>query len=118
MIADKRSAVDRIATVTAASFSELVLDGAGPIVVEFMSYGCAHCRVFEPVLQEVAAMLVAEEAFFRVNVALEADLADSYGIRGTPTLILFRGGTEIARIEGPSPSTTTLLTAVTRPFSQ
>ncbi len=118
MIAQTPNVVDRIVSVTAASFPELVLGAAGPIVVEFMSYGCAHCRALEPVIQEVAAMLVAEESFYRVNVALDAGLASSYTIRGTPTLILFRDGTEIARIEGPSPATASLLGAVTRPFSE
>ncbi len=101
MIADTPSAVERIVTVSAASFPELVLAGSGPIVVEFMSYGCAHCRVLEP-----------------VNVALDAGLANSYGIRGTPTLVLFRDGSEVGRIEGPNPSTASLLSAVTRPFSE
>jgi thioredoxin 1 len=118
MIAETPNAVERIVTVSAASFPDLVLDGSGAIVVEFMSYGCAHCRVLEPVLQEVAAMLAAEASFFRVNVAHDAGLANSYGIRGTPTLVLFRDGVELARIEGPSPATASLLSAVMRPFSE
>jgi thioredoxin 1 len=117
MIAETPSAVERIATVSAPSFLDLVLAASGPIVVEFMSYGCAHCRVLEPVLQEVAATLAAEESFFRVNVALDAGLANSYDIRGTPTLLLFRNGMEIERLEGPSPSAASLLSAVTQPFS-
>ena len=48
---------DRIRTVTGATFEELVLDAQGPVVAEFMSYGCTHCRVMEPILQQVAGMV-------------------------------------------------------------
>jgi thioredoxin 1 len=118
VIVDTPNTGERIATVTATSFPDLVLSGRGPIVVEFMSYGCAHCRALEPVIQEVAATLASEETFYRVNTALDTDLATSYEIRGTPTLIFFRDATEIGRIEGPSPSVSNLLVAVTQPFSR
>jgi Thioredoxin len=62
-----RMSNDKIATVTGSTFTRLVLEGEGPIVVEFMSYGCAHCRVMEPVLQQVAGMVNATEKIFRVN---------------------------------------------------
>jgi len=53
--------IDRIRTVTASTFDRLVLKGEGPIVVEFMSYGCAHCGVIEPDLQQVAEMVESTE---------------------------------------------------------
>ena len=53
--------IDRIRTVTAGTFDRLVLKGEGPIVVEFMSYGCAHCGVIEPDLQQVAEMVESTE---------------------------------------------------------
>ncbi len=112
------AAVERIETVTASTFPALVLAGRGPIVVEFMSYGCAHCRALEPVIQEVAAMLVAEVSFYRVNVAVDAELENTYGIRGTPTVIAFLDGKEVGRVEGPHPVTKSLLDAVSQAFSQ
>ena len=42
---------DRLLAVTGETFPPLVLRGQGPIVVEFMSYACAHCAEIEPVLQ-------------------------------------------------------------------
>src|SRR5581483_7774312 len=80
---------DEIRTVTSDTFTSLVIQGEGPIVVEFMSYGCAHCRVMEPILQEVAEMVKPQETIFRVNIAVERELADSYEIEGTPTLLMF-----------------------------
>ena len=76
---------------TSDTFAKLVLEGEGPIAVEFMSYGCAHCQIIEPVLQQVAAMVKSNEKIFRVNIAVEPELAERYEIQGTPTLIMFSG---------------------------
>jgi thioredoxin 1 len=107
---------DGIRSVTSSTFGPLVLEGAGPIAVEFMSYGCAHCRAIEPVLQRVAEMVRSKEKIFRVNVAVEPELADAYAVRGTPTLIMFLNGTEAGRANGPRPTLSSLLAAVTQPF--
>ena len=107
---------DGIRTVTGSSFTPLVLEGKGPIVVEFMSYGCAHCRAIEPLLQQVAEIVEPGETVFRVNVAIEQELATSYKIEGTPTLLMFLDGKEVGRTEGPPPTAAGLLTAVTQPF--
>lgn len=107
---------DAIETVTGSTFAPLVLAGGGPIAVEFMSYGCAHCRTLEPILQQVAARVGAKERIFRVNIAVEESLAESYGINGTPTLIMFLNGQEIRRVDGPHPDFESVLAAVTQPF--
>jgi thioredoxin 1 len=114
----ENSSPDRIRTVTSDDFDELVLHAEGPIVAEFMSYGCTHCRVMEPILQQVAGMVTPDESIVRVNIAVEQELAASYQVRGTPTLIMFRDGRELARVEGPRPIVSTVLTAVTQPFEQ
>jgi thioredoxin 1 len=107
---------DKIQTVTSSTFTRLVLGAEGPIVVEFMSYGCAHCRAIEPVLEQVAEMVKPQERFFRVNIAVEQELADSYQIHGTPTFVMFLNQNEVGRVEGPSPTVSSVLTAVTQPF--
>ena len=107
---------DAIETVTDRTFASLVLGGEGPIAVEFMSYGCAHCRALEPILQQVATRVGATERVFRVNIAVEEGLAESYGINGTPTLIMFLNGREVRRVDGPHPNFESVLTAVTQPF--
>lgn len=108
--------VDPIGTVRDATFTELVLGGRGRIVVEFMSYGCGHCRLLEPVLQEVVSMLDGKVRCFRVNVALEHTLANDYRITGTPTIVMFSDGKEMGRVEGPQPSISTLLADIRQPF--
>jgi thioredoxin 1 len=111
---DTRS--DAIQTVTSGTFKPLVLEGEGPIAVEFMSYGCAHCRAIEPALQQVAEMVKSTEKIFRVNFAIEQELAASYEIQGTPTFIMFLNGRQVGRVEGPSPTLASVRTAVTEPF--
>jgi len=88
------------------------MKGEGPIVVEFMSYGCAHCGVIEPDLQQVAQIVESTEKIFRVNIAIDRDLADLYEIQGTPTLIMFRNGVVVGREEGPSPEVSNILAVV------
>jgi thioredoxin 1 len=111
------SSSDRIQTVTRETFDALVLEGQGPIAVEFMSYGCAHCRVIEPILQQVATAVAPAETIFRVNTAVEPELAESYEIEGTPTLVMFWNGQEVGRAEGPSPIFASVQTLVTQPFA-
>ncbi|MEO7730844.1 MAG: thioredoxin domain-containing protein [Kofleriaceae bacterium] len=103
--------------MTSETFDPLVLQGDGPIVVEFMSYGCAHCRVIEPILQEVAELVKPKETAFRVNIAVEPELAATYEIQGTPTLIMFLNGSVLGRAEGPRPTVQNLLSIITQPFA-
>ena len=112
----RRMRSDWVQSTTTDTFAKLVLEGEGPIAVEFMSYGCAHCQVIEPVLQQVAAMVKSNEKIFRVNIAIEPELVERYQIQGTPTLIMFLDGTEVGRVEGPRPAVSSLLTAVRQPY--
>jgi len=115
---DLAEATDQIQTVTGEEFNALVLEGTGPIAVEFMSYGCPHCRTIEPVLQRVAEMVKSKVKIVRVNVAIEQELASSYNVEATPSLIMFLNGRQVGRIEGPSPTVASVMTAVTHPFKR
>ena len=113
---DRSASRDGIPSLDAAGFEAHVMRGHGPIAVEFMSYSCAHCGAMEPVLQQVAETLRSREPIFRVNVAVEVELASAYDIEGTPTLIMFSEGREVGRSEGPDPDAASVLEAVTAPF--
>ena len=83
----RRVRSDWVQSTTTDTLAKLVLEGEGPIAVEFMSYGCPHYQVLEPVLQQVAAMVKSKEKIFRVNIiAIEPELAERYQIQGTPNL--------------------------------
>jgi thioredoxin 1 len=105
-----------IRKIDGASFDALVLAAKGRVAVEFMSYSCSHCAEIEPTLQQVAEAIRFDEAVFRVNVVTDEELAATYGIRGTPTFVMFEDGREVGRIEGPSPGLKSIMSAVTQPF--
>ena len=107
---------DSVRTVGGAAFDSAVLGAAGPVTVEFMSYSCAHCRANESALQQVAQAVAPQQQIVRVNVALEPALAAQYEVQGTPTLLMFLHGTEIARVEGPPPDAASLLRVVTQAY--
>jgi thioredoxin-like negative regulator of GroEL len=107
---------DMITSVTFDTFTALVLEDNGPVAVEFMSYGCGHCRALEHPLQEAALQLELTEKIFRVNIAIEKELSENFDITGTPTLVMFLQGQEISRVEGPSPNLADLQAALTAPF--
>jgi thioredoxin 1 len=108
--------IDGIRGVTHRNFLQLVLNAQGPVAVEFMTYGCIHCRVIEPVLQQVAEAVKSKVTIFRVNIAVERSLAEEYEIQGTPTFIMFLNGAEVDRVEGPRPTFSSVLTMATHPF--
>jgi thioredoxin-like negative regulator of GroEL len=53
----------------------------------------------------------------RVNVAVDADLANRYSVEGTPTLVMFLNGQEVGRAAGPQPALASVMTAMTQPFA-
>lgn len=67
-------------------------------------------------LSKVAQTVKSNEKIFRVNTAVDEELSDSYEILGTPTLIMFLNGKEVGRVEGPHPTVSSVMTAVTQPF--
>lgn len=108
--------VDPIETVTSQDFDSLVLEAKGPVAVEFMSYGCPHCREIEPILQHVAELKGEQEKIYRLNVAEDQDLAGAYDVEATPTFITFMDGAQVSRAEGPTPNVKSVMAAVTQPF--
>ena len=88
--------------VTDATFTSEVLESDVPVLVDFGADWCPPCRAIAPVLESVAA----ERDDLRI-VTLDTDqnatTAATYGVQGLPTLILFRGGQEAARIVGALP---------------
>ena len=72
---------------------------SGDVVVDFWAPWCGPCQMLLPVLDEISKELTSVN-FAKANVDEVGEEAVSFGIRGVPTLILFRGGKEINRISG------------------
>lgn len=86
--------------VGAAEFERHVANSDLPVVVDFWAPWCAPCRLMAPVFEAAARELEPRFRFVKVNTDEEPRLAMWHGIRGIPTLVLFRGGREAARTSG------------------
>ncbi|MCB1894251.1 MAG: thioredoxin TrxC [Zoogloeaceae bacterium] len=71
-----------------------------PLLVDFWAPWCGPCRAMAPAFEEAARLLEPGVRLAKVNTEDEPSLAARYGIRSIPTLVLFRGGREVARQAG------------------
>lgn len=92
--------------VSAAEFDSQVLKSEQPVLVDFWAEWCMPCRMLAPTVDELASEYSGKVKVVKVNVDQNQDLAQKYGIRGIPTLIIFKDGEEADRIVGVQPKNT------------
>lgn len=71
-----------------------------PVVVDFWAPWCGPCKMMAPQFQQAARLLEPRVRLAKVDTEAEPQLGARYGIRSIPTLVLFRGGSELARQSG------------------
>lgn len=81
-----------IVNATDASFENDVLKSDGPVLVDYWAPWCGPCKMVAPILDEIAGEYEGKLKIVKVNVDDNPGTAQKYGVRGIPTLSLFKGG--------------------------
>jgi len=78
--------------VTDDSFELDVLQAAGPVLVDFWAEWCGPCKQIAPSLDEISEELDGKMSLAKVNIDENPETPSKYGVRGIPTLMLFKDG--------------------------
>src|SRR2546423_12387611 len=91
---------DYVTEVSDSNFDQDVLGAEQPVLVDFWAEWCAPCRMLAPTVDAVAEKYAGKARVVKVNVDFNPNVSQKYGIKGIPTLILFKGGKEEERVVG------------------
>ncbi|HIE77605.1 MAG TPA: thioredoxin TrxA [Candidatus Thioglobus sp.] len=83
---------DKIKLVTDSSFEEEVINSSQPVLVDFWAEWCGPCKAVAPVLDEIAEEYDGKIIIAKLNVDENNQTPPKYGIRGIPTMLLFKDG--------------------------
>ena len=89
-------------TVTDGNF-EKILNANTPALVDFWGSGCQPCQMVAPTIEQLAQEFAGRAIVAKLDVGANPRTAQRYGVRGVPTLILFRGGQQVERVMGAQP---------------
>ena len=87
---------EKILHVSDASFEEDVLKASGPVLVDYWAEWCGPCKMIAPILDEVAEEYDGRLSVAKLNIDENEATPPKFGIRGIPTLMLFKGGSVVA----------------------
>lgn len=86
--------------ITDTNFEKDVLGSDKPVLVDFWAEWCGPCRMIAPTVEAIAEEYKDKASVYKMNVDENMNVPQQFGIRGIPTLILFKGGQEQERIVG------------------
>ncbi|MBK6723388.1 MAG: thioredoxin [Acidobacteria bacterium] len=86
--------------ITDTNFETDVLGSDKPVLVDFWAEWCGPCRMIAPTVEAIAEEYKDKASVYKMNVDENMNVPQQFGIRGIPTLILFKGGQEQERIVG------------------
>lgn len=89
--------------VSDSEFEQKVLNASGPVLVDFWAEWCGPCKQIGPVIDELAGEMSGKLAVAKVNIDQNPETPQKYGVRGIPTLILFKDGQPVATKVGALP---------------
>lgn len=91
---------EHVREVSDQSFEQDVLKNNQPVLVDFWAAWCGPCRMLAPTVDAVAEKYAGTARVVKLNVDDNPGVSQRYGIKGIPTLILFKGGREEERLVG------------------
>ena len=91
---------ENVKETTDGTFEADVLKSDRPVLVDFWAAWCAPCRMLAPTVEAVADKYAATARVVKLNVDDNPSVSQRYGIKGIPTLILFKNGREEERVVG------------------
>ena len=89
--------------ITDGSFATDVLEASGPVLVDFWAEWCGPCKMIGPSLEEISDELGEKVTIAKLNIDDNPDAPSKYGVRGIPTMILFKDGKPAATKVGAAP---------------
>ncbi|THB64132.1 MAG: thioredoxin TrxA [Gammaproteobacteria bacterium] len=92
---------ENIIELTDSSFENEVLQSEQPVLVDYWAQWCGPCKMILPIIEEVADEYAGQIKIAKLNIDDNAETAPKYGIRGIPTLMIFKNGEVEATKVGP-----------------
>ena len=89
--------------VTDTSFESDVLKAPGPVLVDFWAGWCGPCKAIAPALEELSTELAVQVTIAKVDIDDNPATPAKYGVRGIPTMLLFKNGQVVAQKVGAMP---------------
>ena len=94
---------EKIVILNSENFEAEVLQSEQPVLVDFWADWCAPCKMIAPTIDELAAELDGQVKFAKVDVDSNPGIATKYGMRGIPTLLVFKDGNPVDQLVGAHP---------------
>ena len=95
--------MSNIGEVTDQEFQAKVLNSSTPVLVDFWAEWCVPCHMVSPVVEEIGHDKAEGLAVAKLNIDENPQVTRRYGVMSIPSLILFKGGQEVARVVGAKP---------------